>query len=66
MAADEVNPVGIVLAEVRDMAPVTAAQIAEGTGLSERSVRRSLDTLESTGYVESEAYQRRSRVWMAT
>lgn len=64
MAGDELDPVGVVLAEVRDMGPVSAAQIAEGTGLSERSVRRALATLEETGHVEADSYQRRGRVWM--
>jgi predicted ArsR family transcriptional regulator len=63
---DERDPVGVVLAEVRDMGPVTAAQIAHETGLSESTVRRTLSTLEETGHVESDDYQRRGRVWLAT
>jgi DNA-binding transcriptional ArsR family regulator len=62
----ELNPVGAVLAEVRDMGPVTAARIADGTGLSISTVRRALALLEDTGYVESENYQRRAHVWIAT
>lgn len=54
----------VVLAEVRDMAPVSARQIAEGTGLSESAVRRALTTLEERGHVEADDYQRRGRVWM--
>jgi DNA-binding IclR family transcriptional regulator len=56
--------IGEVLAEVRDMAPVTAAEIAEATGLSKSTVRRHLAELESSGLVESDNYQRRSRVYL--
>lgn len=62
MASEDVNDV--VLAEVREMGPVSAAQIAEGTGLSESTVRRALSTLEKSGQVEAEDYQRRGRVWL--
>jgi DNA-binding IclR family transcriptional regulator len=60
------DPIGVILAEVREMGPVSTAQIAEGTGLSESTVRRALLELKETGYVESDSYQRRGRVWMAT
>jgi predicted ArsR family transcriptional regulator len=59
------DPAGVVLAEVRDMGPVTAAQIAHETGLSEGAVRRALSTLEEMQCVESDSYQRRGRVWLA-
>lgn len=62
---DELDPTGVVLAEVRDMAPVTVAQIVAGTGLPESTVRRRLAELEATGYVESDDYQRRARVYVA-
>jgi DNA-binding transcriptional ArsR family regulator len=61
---DERDPVGVVLAEVRDVGPVSAAQIVEGTGLSESTVRRALSTLEEGQLVESESYRRRGRVWL--
>lgn len=60
----DLDPLGVVLAEVRDVGPVTVAEIAAGTGIAERDVRRHLARLEDTGYVESENYQRRARVWM--
>lgn len=58
------DPIGVVLAEVRDMAPVTVADIAVGTGLSKSTVRRYLAELESCGLVESDDYQRRARVYL--
>jgi predicted ArsR family transcriptional regulator len=64
MTREQIYPVGVVLAEVRDMAPVTAASIAEATGLSESTVRRHLGALETSGLVESSNYQRRARVYM--
>lgn len=56
--------VGVVLAEVRDMGPVTVAEIAAATGLSASTVRRHLADLESSGLVESDNYQRRARVYL--
>lgn len=61
--AERYAPVGLVLAEVRDMAPVTVAEIAEETGLSQSTVRRHLARLEEAGLVEWDDYQRRSRVY---
>lgn len=61
---DGQDPVGVVLAEVRDMGPVSAADIAIQVGLSESSVRRHLAYLEETGLVESDDYQRRARVFL--
>jgi DNA-binding transcriptional ArsR family regulator len=58
------NAIGTVLAEVRDMGPITAAAIAEATGLSQSTVRRHLAELESSGLVESDDYQRRARVYL--
>lgn len=55
---------GVVLAEVRDMGPVSARQIADGTGIGESAVRRHLAALEESGLVESDDYQRRARVWL--
>jgi predicted ArsR family transcriptional regulator len=55
MAPRELNPVGVVLAEVRDMGPATVAEIAKGTGLSQSTVRRHLVHLETSGLVESDA-----------
>lgn len=66
MTQVEHDPQGLVLAEVRDMGPTTAREIATETGLSESTVRRVLRHLEQTGLVESDNYQRRSHVWMAT
>jgi DNA-binding IclR family transcriptional regulator len=54
----------VLLDEVREMAPVTAGELARGTGMSERNVRRLLAELEQAGLVESDDYQRRARVWM--
>ncbi len=62
---EDLNPVGPVLAEVRDMGPVTVRDIAVGVGRSESTVRRVLRYLQATEMVESDNYQRRSRVWMA-
>lgn len=64
MATPDVEPTGVVLAEVRDMGPVTAADVARETGISVRDVRRHLAYLEEAGLVESDNYQRRARVWM--
>jgi predicted ArsR family transcriptional regulator len=61
-----------VLGEVREMGPVTAAEIAESTGLSETSVRGALKRLEQFGAVASDAYypparhSRKGRTYMAT
>jgi predicted ArsR family transcriptional regulator len=46
------------------MGPVTVAEIAAQTGVSESSVRRHLAELESSGLIESDDYQRRARVFM--
>lgn len=65
MTADpDLDPVGLVLAEVRDAGPTTVAEIATNVGLSLTTVRRALERLEASQLVESEAYQRRSRVYM--
>jgi predicted ArsR family transcriptional regulator len=61
---DDGFQIGAVLAEVRDMGPVTVAEIAAQTGVSESSVRRHLAELESSGLIESDDYQRRARVFM--
>lgn len=63
MKTEGYAPVGLVLVEVREMAPATVAEIAKGTGLSQSTVRRHLAELESEGLVESDNYQRRSRVY---
>jgi predicted ArsR family transcriptional regulator len=63
---DDEDPRGEVLAEVRDMGPVTAGAIARATGLSESTVRRHLIELETSQLVESDRYQRRARVYLAT
>lgn len=60
----EDDPVGLVLAEVRDMGPVTVAQIARGVGLSATTVRRALSRLEASELIESDNYHRRDRVYM--
>lgn len=65
MSAQELDPLGVVLAEVRDAGPETTTQIARETGLSPATVRRQLAVLESSGLVEWSDYQRRHRVWMA-
>lgn len=57
---------GQVLAEVRDMGPVTVREIATGAGLPEWRVRAALGELKEAGLVESEGYQRRAHVWMAS
>jgi len=64
MTHEQTDDLGVVLAEVRDMAPVTVRAIAEATGLSGSTVRRHLATLESTGLVDSDDYQRRARVYL--
>lgn len=53
-----------VLAEVREMQPVTAMDVATGISVCEDTVRRALRQLEADGLVESDDYQQRSRVWM--
>lgn len=53
-----------VLTEIREAAPVTAAEIARETGIPERNVRRLLAELEETGHIESETYQLPARVWL--
>jgi DNA-binding IclR family transcriptional regulator len=58
------DKIGVVLAEVRDMGPATVRAIAAGTGYSASTVRRYLGQLREAGLVESDDYQRRSRVWM--
>jgi DNA-binding GntR family transcriptional regulator len=55
----------VVLAEVREMCPVTIADIVAGTGLAITTVRRALARLERDGLVEHSSYQRRARVYMA-
>lgn len=60
----EPNAIGVVLAEVRDMGPVTAGAVARAVGLSESTVRRHLARLESAQLVESDNYQRRARVYL--
>jgi predicted ArsR family transcriptional regulator len=60
------STVDAVLTEVREVGPATAAAIADSAGLSERAVRRALERLEEQGLVETEIYQRRARVFMAT
>jgi predicted ArsR family transcriptional regulator len=67
--ASDPNSIGVVLAEVRDMGPVTVAEIVAGIGLSPSTVRRHLADLETSGLVESDDYpragtQRRVRVYM--
>jgi ribosomal protein S25 len=54
----------LVLNEVRDMGPITAADITRNTGLTKTVVRRWLRHLEREGAIEHEDYQRRARVWM--
>lgn len=56
--------VELVLAEINEMGPVSAAQIAAGTGLSERAVRRALWAAQERGLVECDNYQRRGMVWL--
>jgi predicted ArsR family transcriptional regulator len=53
-----------VLDEVREVGPATAKDIALNTGLKEPTVRRHLAELEAAGFVESDSYQRRARVFM--
>ena len=60
------STVDAVLTEVREVGPATAAAIADSAGLSERAVRRALVRLEEQGLVETEIYQRRARVFIAT
>lgn len=60
-----VERVALVLAEIREMGPVTVADIASGVGLSQTIVRRHLATLEKAGLVESDNYQRRARIYLA-
>jgi DNA-binding transcriptional ArsR family regulator len=55
-----------VFAEVREIGPATVAEIVTGIGLSERAVRRALRRLEDAGLVESDNYQLRARVYLAT
>jgi Mn-dependent DtxR family transcriptional regulator len=56
----------IVLTEVREMGPITVAQIATGTDVSAPMVRVALHRLQEAGLVESDDYQRRESVWLAT
>lgn len=58
------DPLGVVLAEVRDLGPVSVADIVLNTDIPERTVRRCLADLERTELVESDNYQRRARVWL--
>lgn len=64
MQADHTDD--IVLAEVREMGPVTVAQIASGIDFSAPIVRVALNRLKEAGLVESDDYQRRESVWLAT
>lgn len=50
-----------VLAEVREIGPVTVKQLVESTGFPESNVRRALHRLEKEGHVVSDNYQRRGR-----
>jgi predicted ArsR family transcriptional regulator len=54
----------IVYIEVCDMGPVSAPQIATGTGLSESAVRRALSRLESAGIIESDRDRHRARTYL--
>lgn len=65
-AIEDGSTVGLVLAEVRDCAPVTVTQVASGVGLPESTVRRALTKLEEAGLIESSSYQRRARVFLPT
>lgn len=55
----------MVLAEVREVGPVTVAQIVDGIGVSETTVRTALKRLEKAGLVGSDNYQLPARVWIA-
>jgi predicted ArsR family transcriptional regulator len=56
----------VVLAEVREMGPVTVAEIARGTGVSEPMIRIALHRLQEAGLVESDNYQKKAAVWLAS
>lgn len=58
--------IGLVLAEVRDMGPITVLNVAGNLGIAESSARRLLKQLEESGLIESDDYQLLARVFIAT
>ncbi len=55
----------VVLAEVREMGPLSAHEVAVNLGISDDIARRRLRQLEEQGLIESDNHQRGARVWMA-